>query len=63
MTSRLAQLGVDYCETHDRAGEIIHRYKPGHKMHVYDLDSRYAFLEESLVRPVPKPNVKPSTRS
>ncbi|MGF6870946.1 hypothetical protein OKW35_000400 [Paraburkholderia sp. MM5477-R1] len=27
---------------------------------VYDLDSRYAFLEASLVRPVPKPNVKPS---
>ncbi|REG48513.1 hypothetical protein B0G80_4743 [Paraburkholderia sp. BL6669N2] len=60
MTSRLAQLGVDYCETHDRAREVIHRYKLDHKMHVYDLDSRHAFLEASPVRPVPDPNVKPS---
>ena len=28
----------------DRAGEIIKRYKLGHKTHVYELESLYQFL-------------------
>ncbi|MFL9893733.1 hypothetical protein [Paraburkholderia sp. RL17-381-BIF-C] len=45
----------------DRAGEIIKRFKLGHKTHVYDLDSLYAFLEASLVKPIQKPIVTKST--
>lgn len=44
----------------DRARELIKRYKLGHKTHVYDLDSLYAFLEVSLVKPIPKPSVTSS---
>jgi hypothetical protein len=39
----------------DRRGEIIKRYKLGHKTHVYDLDSLHAYLEATLVRPIAKP--------
>lgn len=44
----------------DRAGGVIKRYKLGHKTHVYDLDSLYAFLEASLVKPIPKPSATSS---
>jgi len=35
----------------DRQGEIIKRYKLGHKTFVYDLESLQAFLDAALVRP------------
>ncbi|MBB5446465.1 MULTISPECIES: hypothetical protein [unclassified Paraburkholderia] len=42
----------------DRGGEIIKRYKLGHKTHVYDRDSLYAYLDACLVRPTPLPDVE-----
>jgi hypothetical protein len=47
----------------DRAGEIIQRYKLGHKTHVYELDSLYRFLEAALVKPIPKPGLTRSSAS
>lgn len=41
----------------DRQGEIIKRYKLGHKTHVYELESLYAFLDAKLVKPVPRPAI------
>lgn len=41
----------------DRAGEIIKRYKLGHKTHVYDLDSLYEFLASCQSKPLQKPVV------
>lgn len=39
----------------DRAGEIIQRYKLGHKTHVYELASLYKFLEACQSKPLQKP--------
>jgi hypothetical protein len=39
----------------DRAGEVIKRYKLGHKTHVYDLDSLYEFLASCQSKPLRKP--------
>lgn len=46
----------------DRTGEIIQRYKLGHKTHVYDLDSLHAYLAAMLVKPISRPSVE-NTRS
>lgn len=45
----------------DKRGDIIKRYKLGHKTHVYDLDSLYAFLDATLVKPIPTPAVARSS--
>jgi hypothetical protein len=39
----------------DRAGEIIQRYKLGHKTHVYELESLYAFLASCQSKPLQRP--------
>ncbi|TDN63124.1 hypothetical protein B0G77_6747 [Paraburkholderia sp. BL10I2N1] len=39
----------------DRAGEIIKRYKLGHKTHVYELDSLYRFLASCQSTPLSRP--------
>jgi len=39
----------------DRAGEIIQRYKLGHKTHVYELESLYKFLASCQSKPSQKP--------
>lgn len=39
----------------DRAGEIIQCYKLGHKTHVYELESLYAFLASCQSKPLQKP--------
>jgi hypothetical protein len=39
----------------DRTGEIMQRYKLGHKTHVYELESLYAFLASSQSKPLQKP--------
>lgn len=46
----------------DRSGEVIKRYKLGHKTHVYEIDSLHAYLEVCLVKPVPAPTVGRRTR-
>lgn len=43
----------------DQRGEIIKRYKLGHKTYVYDLESLELFLESKLVRPIRSPTVSP----
>ncbi|SIT42970.1 putative phage integrase domain protein [Paraburkholderia piptadeniae] len=39
----------------DLAGEIIQRYKLGHKTHVYELESLYRFLASCQSTPLQKP--------
>lgn len=39
----------------DRAGEIIQRYKLGHKTHVYELESLYKFLASCQSKPLQSP--------
>jgi len=39
----------------DRLGEIIQRYKIGHKTHVYELESLYKFLASCQSKPLQKP--------
>lgn len=52
-------LGIPYANISriDRRGEIIKRYKLGHKTYVYDLESLEAFLEAKLVRPITAPRI------
>ena len=46
----------------DRRGEIIRRYKIGHKTFVYDVESLEQFLLAHEVRPVRAPAVEPVVR-
>ncbi|ASW00159.1 helix-turn-helix transcriptional regulator [Paraburkholderia aromaticivorans] len=57
-------LGVPYATISriDRQGEIIKRYRLGHKTHVYDLESLEAFLDAKLVKPIPLPPAQPRSR-
>lgn len=50
-------LGVPYATISriDRRGEIIKRYRLGHKTYVYDLESLEAFLGAKLVKPISSP--------
>ena len=49
-------LGVSYQNISriDRAGEIIQRFRLGHKTFVYDLDSLYRFLASCQSKQLPK---------
>ncbi|WP_124570204.1 AlpA family transcriptional regulator [Burkholderia sp. Bp8984] len=47
----------------DRRGEIIRRYKLGHKTFVYDVESLEQFLLANEVRPVQAPTVDPVGRA
>ncbi|WP_124921696.1 helix-turn-helix transcriptional regulator [Burkholderia sp. Bp9099] len=47
----------------DRRGEIIRRYKLGHKTFVYDVESLEQFLLAKEVRPVQAPTVDPVGRA
>ncbi|MDR5660980.1 helix-turn-helix domain-containing protein [Burkholderia cenocepacia] len=46
----------------DRQGEIIRRYKIGHKTFVYDVESLEQFLLANEVRPARPPTVSPVVR-
>ncbi|HDR8957057.1 helix-turn-helix domain-containing protein [Burkholderia vietnamiensis] len=46
----------------DRRGEIIRRYRLGHKTVVYDVESLEQFLLAKAVRPVQAPTVDPVVR-